>query len=313
MDFRRNRAQNNEFAAKPAQVTRAAPITPSAIPAIPVISVIPVISGGDDCLAALRAKRRIAAPSWVAPASLAENCRFLAGRVDEAGLLFFDAKSSLAYDDTDLPPELSLLPLDYHVHLPLDLPWHAPEAAAQICHALLARCAFLAGPGDGGARAGVRGVLHPPGASSGAAPGAARRRLAAFLGHFERLGGDASLLMLENTPDNDLTALADSIRGAGLGICLDLGHLLACGQEDALLRDAVMERVRMLHLSAPGVEAGRIRHLPLTALDGRGLATGRRLCREAPADAVLMVEVFSWPRFEESLPVLLSWLQPVAG
>lgn len=305
------------------------------------------------CLSALRALRRIAAPSWVRPASLAENCRFLAGRVDEAGLLFFDARSSLAYGDDDMPPELAALPLAYHVHLPLDLPWHDPGAAAEICHRLLKRCAFLAGEGEAetgenrageegtgrdeagrgetaqgkaGVRGGIRGVLHPPakaGAKTSARGGANsaystknrgadadRRLLEEFIGHFARLGGDASLLMLENTPENDLSALADTMRAANMGVCLDLGHLLARGQEEALLHTGVMERVRMLHLSAPGADPERIRHLPLTALDRRGLATGRRLCREAPQDAVLMVELFSWARFEESLPVLLSWLLP---
>lgn len=283
-----------------------------------------------DGLAALRAVRRVAAPSWVVPAPLAENCRFLAGKVDEAGLLFFDATTCLAYDGNDLPPDLARLPLTYHVHLPLDLPWHDPAGAATICRALMERCAFLPATPERGApsgrereagperevrgKPGIRAVLHPPDcAPQGDRNNAgqdARRLIADFLERFAALGGDPSLLLLENTPENDLAALEESIVEAGLGICLDLGHLLACGQERLLSRTRLLDRTRLLHLSAPGRDGGRIRHLPLTALDGAGRAVGRRLCRDTPEDAVVMVELFSWSGIEESLPVLCSWLLP---
>lgn len=294
-------------------------------------SLIPLYGGqaaaaGSPSLASLRAVRRVAAPSWVLPGSLADNCRFLAGRVDEAGLLFFETESSLAYGEADLPPDLALLPLAYHVHLPLDLPWSEPDRVADICLALMQSCARLCAPrfaerlaggaagrvagmaagpaADGGSRP-IRGVLHPPGPEHGGA-----RAFAAFLARYGHRGGDSSLLLLENTPENDLAGMVGPAGEANMGFCLDLGHLLACGQERALLRAPVLERTRMLHLSAPGLESGRIRHLPLTALDEQGRETGRRLCREAPADAVLMIELFAWEGVVESLPVLCSWLLP---
>lgn len=284
-------------------------------------------SPDDKCFAAwlakVRAVRRLAAPSWVIAADLPANCRFLAGRVDEVGLLFFEAKSSLAYGADDLPAGLAALPLDFHLHLPLDLPWEAPERAAGICHALMSRCTFLAGAStersSGGAAEqegrpkknslapgapGIAAVLHPP----PKAAGDDCRLMAAFLRCFERLGGDPSLLLLENTLENDLSALVDTITDAGMGVCPDLGHLLAAGQERAIFDHRIMRHARMLHLSAPGMESGRVRHLPLDALDARGCETGRRLCRAAPGDAVLMLELFSWREVQRSLPVLGGWL-----
>jgi len=38
---------------------------------------------------------RLAAPSFVLPAGVAENARFLAGKVDEVGLCFFETQSCL--------------------------------------------------------------------------------------------------------------------------------------------------------------------------------------------------------------------------
>ena len=67
----------------------------------------------------------IGAPSFVMPANVADNARFLAGRVDEVALCLLEARSCLAYDDEDLPPALADRPLSWHVHLPVDLPWPA--------------------------------------------------------------------------------------------------------------------------------------------------------------------------------------------
>ena len=74
----------------------------------------------------------IGAPSFVMPANVADNARFLAGRVDEVALCLFEARSCLAYDDEDLPPALADLPLSWHVHLPVDLPWPRKKDAEAV-------------------------------------------------------------------------------------------------------------------------------------------------------------------------------------
>ena len=257
--------------------------------------------------------RRFAAPSWVIPGTLAENCAFLAGRVDEAALLFFDAKASLEYTEKDIPSRLALLPLSYHVHLPAVLPWHAPSRAAAICAALLGKINHLkdSTPGGKNLPSHCRGVLHPP-PHDPADAGKASRSLAAFSRSFREAGGDPSLLFLENVGANNLTDLTGVISGEGFGVCLDTGHMLAYGQEHLSGNAFLLERTGLLHLNAPGRSVPAGAHLPLTALD----ATGRRCCetvvRAAPPEAVLVAELFKWEDIERSLPLIRSWLLPRA-
>ena len=77
---------------------------------------------------------RLAAPSFVIPAGVAENARFLAGKVDEVGLCLFETSACLNYGPQDLPPDLAALPLRWHAHLPVDLPWPQKSTAAQSAY-----------------------------------------------------------------------------------------------------------------------------------------------------------------------------------
>ena len=247
--------------------------------------------------------RRLAAPSWVIPAPLAENCHFLAERADEVGLLFFEAKKSLAYTERDIPASLADLPLSFHVHLPVDVPWDEPDRAAQICLPLLQKA-----PRHSSDRAPqCAGVLHPP-PHDPCDVGSAGRKLAAFAQSFTDKGGHSSLLLLENIADNDLTPVAEPLLEHGFMVCLDSGHMLAYGQESLVHNDALLERTRMVHLSAPGKGAKQKAHLPLTALDPAGEKLCRDLVRAAPQQSVLMAELFKWADIEISLPVIPSWL-----
>jgi len=261
--------------------------------------------------------RHLAAPSWVIPATLEENCRFLAGqtgrprRVDEVGLLFFETEGSLAYTERDIPESLAALPLSFHVHLPVDLPWHDPERAARICRTLLQKVAFLSPYAPH-----CRAVLHPPphdpvdaiGARSAAEPRSAAHKLAAFARAFTDAGGQTSLLLLENVCDNDLTPIMDPLLEHDFMVCLDSGHMLAYGQGALLKNDALLERTRMLHLCAPGGNGRPGAHRALTALDPAGEKLCRELVQSAPQQSVLMAELFCWQEIEASLPILYSWL-----
>ncbi len=231
--------------------------------------------------------RVLAAPSWLIPGDLAANCRFLAGRVDEVGLLFFETAACLAYTDKDLPTEPACLSLAYHVHLPVDLPWENPPACATICASLLKKIAFLRP---------TRAVLHPPVGKS--APGV----LHGFLEAFERLGHAPELLAVENHKDCDLLDLAEVVREFSLQVCLDLGHVRAYGQEALLDCPALTGRVTLLHLSA--ARPGKDLHRSLAELDPEGHALLRRALAATPPDAALMPEIFALPGFEASLDIL---------
>ncbi len=231
--------------------------------------------------------RVLAAPSWLIPGDLTANCRFLSGRVDEVGLLFFETTACLAYTAKELPADLAGLSLAYHVHLPVDLPWENPPACAEICASLLGKIAFLHP---------TRAVLHPPAGST--APDALRNFLETFAG----LGHAPGLLAVENHKDCDLLGLAEVVREFSLQVCLDLGHVRAYGQEALLDCPALTRRATLLHLSA--ARPGKDLHRSLAELDPEGHALLRRALAATPPDAALMPEIFALPGYEASLDIL---------
>lgn len=237
----------------------------------------------------------LAAPSCVLPAGVAENCAFLARHFDEIGLAFFETEACLAYTEADLPLRLAQLPVSWHMHLPLDLPLELPEvphgpggaqAAARAVLALRQRAGHLA-PG--------RFVLHPP-------PDPAQLALLARL--LEQGGLPPQALLVENIAGRDLALHWPVIQDLGLGVCLDLGHMLAHGQQGFLALPGLWERVGMLHLNAPDpLRPGR--HAALTQLDAAGRALCLLLLERLAPGGVVMLELFS----EDALFESLAWLR----
>jgi hypothetical protein len=281
----------------------------------------------------------LAAPSWVRPGTLAENCAWLAGKVHEAGLLFLESRACLAYGDEDLPPWLSSLPLRWHVHLPLDLPWAAgaagageaagPERAAEICLALMDKLDFL----------GVRqAVLHPPlralagtgqadeAGETGEAGGPGRelclRSLAVFTAAWRKAGRDTGDLLLENLPETvtlrDWRRLAEAARLFSCSFCFDFGHfLLHTGDAEARPEQkadrAVLDWLPAILRDTKLFHCCNAAHRALTRLSAPERAMCGEICRQArfcsPADAVFMLELFRWEDVEASLPLLRRWLE----
>lgn len=237
---------------------------------------------------------RLAAPSFVLPGTVAENMRFLSGKVDETALCFFEAQACLAYDEKDIAPDLAGLPLRCHVHLPVDLPWPAgqgaagAQAAADLALAVCARAARL-GPG--------LAVLHPPDGS----PARKRALLRAFASRWQ--ARSAVPLLLENTDSCDVLELgADFLSDHGLGLCLDVGHLLGYAQ-NRLLDSVLPEAALLVHWSAPG---RRDEHLALTRLTPPQRRTASAIMARLPHSAVHLAEIFHWPGVAASLPVLAA-------
>ncbi|MCK9239847.1 cobamide remodeling phosphodiesterase CbiR [Desulfocurvus sp.] len=235
-----------------------------------------------------RQGRPWAAPSFVVPDTVAGNCRFLAGLAPEVGLLFFETQACLEYGPQDLPAELARLGLRCHVHLPLDLPWERGAGAVwDAVRGLADKAAFLKPRAY---------VLHPP---------ATVRELEALVALWAGHGLDPAALLLENVRGNDLRELLAPSAALGLSLCLDLGHLMAYNQPmPALARD--WERVRMLHLCAPGPGG---RHRPLAELDRTGRALLERLLAETGPQAVLMLEIFEAPGLFASAALLADWME----
>ncbi len=234
----------------------------------------------------------LAAPSFVIPAGVADNARFLASHFAEIGLLFFETRACLDYTESDLPPDLAGLPVSWHVHLPLDLPWdQGADAAWDAVTRLMEKTAYLR------PRA---WVLHPP-----AAPG-----LLTELADAARSAGlNPADILLENVEESDLCALWDEILTCGFSICLDLGHILAYGQHLVLDLPGLWERVRMLHVYAPGPGG---RHTSLTHLDGAGQALLRDMLARFSGEAVTL-EVFDEKGIFESAALLTAWTDEWKG
>ncbi|SDB17159.1 Sugar phosphate isomerase/epimerase [Desulfonatronum thiosulfatophilum] len=237
----------------------------------------------------------IAAPSFVWPEHIAGNCLRLCEHVDEVGLLFLESQTCLAYTDHDLPKFLGETGLRFHVHLPLDLPWcEGPERVWQVIWGLQKKAAFLNPWGV---------VLHPPSmVGIRSLQEEVIDPLASVADQWLQSGAQAESLLLENTRENDLIALWPLIQALKLGICLDLGHLLAYGQGMHNI-PGVWPHVRMVHLSAPGPHG---EHFSLRKLDDRGFALMQEILRQIDPGCVLMVEVFDPKDFLESLHILLA-------
>lgn len=226
----------------------------------------------------------IAAPSFVIPDTVAANCRFLSGKVDEVALVFFETEACLKYSGEDLPPELARLPLRYHVHLPLDLPWSSgATAVAKIIDALARKVDYLRPTAY---------VLHPPADASA---------LEALARALPQTAPATESILLENVEGNDLTDCATVAMRAGYNFCLDIGHYLAFGQDALEHIPGIWERVRMLHLYGPGPKG---EHGPLAELDTDGRKTLRSWLERAKNCSTLVAEVFREAHLAPSLDEL---------
>jgi hypothetical protein len=231
----------------------------------------------------------IAAPSCVIPGTAAQNARFLAqranGKIQEIALCFFETDACLAYTEDDLPDASAELPFSWHVHLPVDLPWHIGAEAPVDCALRLMRKLKALN---------IRmAVLHAPD------PPARKELLATFaeLWHARC----AVPLLLENTDHCGLVDLTPLIVDAKFGICLDLGHMLAYGQEKILEIPELIRRVQLAHWSAPG---GADLHLPLTCLTREEKSAAQAAAAKLPGTTVHLLEIFDWNGVEESLTLL---------
>ncbi len=233
---------------------------------------------------------KIAGPSFVVPGTVGKNCALLQGMVDEVSLILFETEACLAYDETDLPPDLPGLGLTFHLHLPLDTDWsRGLDHAWRSLDGLLDKTAFL-NPG--------RFVLHPP----------PDNLLAPLAERFRQRGVDPGRVLLENVRGHDLTGSWDLIRALGYGVCLDLGHVQAYSQHSLLLAPGLWGRVGMIHAHAPACTNGwDDRHLGLDHLDDQGRDLLRLALTSLDRDAVLTLEVFDLEGLARSLKLVRQW------
>ncbi len=223
----------------------------------------------------------VAAPSFVIPGAIPENCAYLEPLVDEVALCFFETQACLAYEEADLPPHLAQHALTYHVHLPLDLPDDPHELRTSLI-GLANKAAFLAPRFY---------VLHPP-------PTEALLRTAVTA--LTETGIPAGDILLENIGTPPIAPLLPLAYDLKMGFCLDIGHFLRLGERDILDEEKVLERTRCLHAYAPD-PAGSGRHHKLSQLDSSGVALLDDLLPRLRNLETVVLEVFDRYGFERSL------------
>jgi len=228
----------------------------------------------------------LAGPSFVIPGAIHENVMVLKEHVKEVGLTFFDSRACLDYTRDELPESLAALGLKYHVHLPLDLNWsHGAYNVFQVVSALVQKTVFL-GPD--------KFVLHPP-LKAG--------QLEEFSRLWKRSGYKPEELLVENIYGHDLSNLWQVIEEEGLGICLDIGHILAYDQLDILDKDIVWKRTSLVHVYGREDHTG---HLGLSAISREGERVLHLILSRVDNNISVLLEIFSLQDFLDSRDILIQ-------
>ncbi len=230
----------------------------------------------------------MAAPSFVWPATIRENCYKLQGLVQEVGLVLFETQACLNYSEDDLPLELASLNLSYHVHLPLDLPWSiGVDTVMEAVKRLVDKTAYLSPRGF---------VLHPP---------PKREQFLLFCKGWQELGLSPNQLFLENIEDNDLSSIWPDLLENKCKVCLDLGHILAFAQEHIMSYNHLWDKTVMIHVY--GDLYGH-RHSSLTLLSDKGKSLLSSALSCIRQETVIVLEVFNPQDFQESLDIFSTWI-----
>ncbi|MFZ5775681.1 MAG: cobamide remodeling phosphodiesterase CbiR [Thermodesulfobacteriota bacterium] len=246
---------------------------------------------------------RLGAPSFVVAGDIAENVAVLAPLVDAVQLLFFESRSASTLpqpiDLEFLAEQAALHDLRYTVHLPTDLRLGAddPGGRRQAVEEIAWLTSHLAPLSP------VAYDLHLL-----REPGLAEAQWRAnleqgLMGLAEVLGEGRRLVAVENI-DYPFALVADLVAAAGLGRCLDLGHLVRYGHGDGHLPDGL---ARVAHIHYHGVERGRD-HRALTEA-GEAACLGQALAA-AGYSGVITLEMYSLERLEASLALLAEAWHP---
>lgn len=246
---------------------------------------------------------RLSVPSFIIPADILPNVRFLGPHVDEIELLFFESASaycqSLPGRDTiaRLGELADALDVRYNVHLPIDLyPGDCDAEIRRRAGETLLRFYDRISP------------LHPscyvlhlercrPGREA-EPEDVWLKRCRDSLGWMIDRGMDPSRVAVENL-NSPPQRMQDMVLELGFKLCLDIGHLLLAGEDlQSMLQTCLPETV-MIHLH--GVREGRDHR----SLENIGSETWTVLSEQLSGYGQgLSVEVFSRDKLQRSLPLM---------
>ena len=230
----------------------------------------------------------IGTTSFVFPASVGDNCKKLQDIVDEVSIVMFETNSCLKYNEKDLLPWLIDLDLSYNIHLPLDLPWEkGTKKVFEVIKQLVDMTQFLSPRSY---------VLHPP------------YNAKLFSSLIELIDNNNMVLdkfFIENTEENNLINIWETIKSTPLNVCLDIGHLIEYNQYMLLDIDGLFKKVGMLHLYTPHQR----RHRSLKELREEDIPLLKNILEQTKPGATIILEVFNYNDLISSLDFLgsLCW------
>lgn len=243
---------------------------------------------------------RLGTTSYIVPAPIFPNIRFLASLVDEVEIVLFESGRQ-----DNLPAVVEIdemrrlgeeLDLTYNIHLPTGLSLGAADGAERrrACETILRFC-------DGTRPLGPSAwVLHleEGGMDGPDSLDGWRERLRTSIRDLVTGGLDRSRTVVENL-GYPLDWIRPLVSEFGLSWCLDVGHLLAGGEDVAGALDVMKGGVEMIHLH--GLMDGRD-HRSAAALPEETWMTLRPFLEEYRGG--LSVEVFSGEDLRTSLLAL---------
>ena len=254
---------------------------------------------------------RLGTTSYILPADLITNARFLASLVDDIELVLFEADDVSNLPDAGTITELQDIArchdLTYTVHLPLGLSLGSADEKkrrSSVNQAL--RLVELTAPLNP-----IAYILHFEGERRGSAPSENMsgwiKGLRVSVGDLLNQGNAPSLFCVE-TLDYPFALVDPILSEFGLSVCLDVGHTLLGGYPlDAYLAK-YHDRIRVLH--AHGIRENKD-HRNLGALKDPELALlFGNLRAWVFSPPVLTLEVFNEEDFRLSLDVVEKWATP---
>lgn len=221
---------------------------------------------------------RLATPSFVYPTGRCCNALHLAGMVDEVELLYCEHGELIDPWEIEV---LRRLPVDYHIHLPMDLELDSPAAWRRM-HAMADMLEVLSP---------TTYTLHPA---------AGPEFLAGVRDFASRFPGRVSV---ENV-NGDLEVFWQLEHDDHLCYCLDVGHAVLFGTSVAGFLERWGHKVSHFHLH--GVDGDRD-HRELRHLDEAVLATVVDFARRHRR--VISLEVFGMEPFVNSLQHLRNFCE----
>lgn len=262
----------------------------------------------------------LAVPSYVIPASTKENILFLRDKTPEISLLCFEPSLPVLED-------LSSFQGSWHLHLPYSVPhdfYHSPEKYMQTAPAYSAQTLWNNAWQHAGtlrdmeifAKSCIKIALHcqklNPKYYVLHLPDNQEKNAASFLEYFLQQWQKElplELLCLENVKNASYFDYEKIILSSSCSLCFDLAHALTYKQENCLEQKKFMEKVKIVHWSAPFEENtqqyGKDKHLNLNHLKNHASYCIKTL-KSVPQNTTHVLELFSWEEIEKSKQFLFQ-------